>query len=98
MKIISETRFKEFSSKYPDAKANLLTWYKRAKLAKWQNFNEVCQNFKQRSVDKVDNFIIFDICGTDYRLITSIDFIGKKVYLKYFLTHTNYSKDKWKDD
>ncbi|WP_370567148.1 type II toxin-antitoxin system HigB family toxin [Dolichospermum sp. LEGE 00240] len=39
------------------------------------------------------DFIIFDICGTDYRLITYIDFIGKKVYLKYFLTHADYSKD-----
>jgi mRNA interferase HigB len=98
MKIISETRFKEFSSKYPDAKANLLTWHKRSKLAKWQDFNEVCQDFKQGSVDKVGDYIIFDICGNDYRLISYVDFVGKKVYLKYFLTHADYSKDRWKND
>ncbi|NJR32800.1 MAG: type II toxin-antitoxin system HigB family toxin [Chamaesiphon sp. CSU_1_12] len=32
------------------------------------------------------------------RLIVGIDYERQVVYYKYFLTHADYSKDKWKND
>ncbi|MBR8840155.1 MAG: type II toxin-antitoxin system HigB family toxin [Stigonema ocellatum SAG 48.90 = DSM 106950] len=34
----------------------------------------------------------------DYRLIVGIDYENQVVYYKYFLTHAEYDKDKWKND
>jgi len=36
--------------------------------------------------------------GNDYRLITSIVYATGRIYIKYVLTHSEYNKDKWKDD
>ncbi|MHC5747450.1 MAG: type II toxin-antitoxin system HigB family toxin [Nostoc sp.] len=99
MQVILQNKLEQFYTKHPDAKANLLTWNKRASLAKWQNSNEICQSFKPGAVDKVGKFIIFDICGKKYRLIAYIDdYASQQIYLSEFLTHANYSKDKWKHD
>ena len=33
-----------------------------------------------------------------YRLILDIDYSEQVAYFKYFLTHAEYDKEKWKDD
>jgi mRNA interferase HigB len=38
------------------------------------------------------------IKGNDYRLITSIVYATQRIYIKYVLTHSEYDRDKWKDD
>ena len=96
MHIISVQTLKKFYEKYPDAESSLLAWNKRTKLAKWQNLVEVRQNFN--SADQVGSLIVFNIKGNDYRLITYIDFQNKKVFIRNFLTHTEYNMDKWKND
>jgi mRNA-degrading endonuclease HigB of HigAB toxin-antitoxin module len=47
---------------------------------------------------QLGNFIVFNIKGNNYRLIVGIDYERQIVYYKYFLTHADYSKDKWKND
>ncbi|WP_373533719.1 type II toxin-antitoxin system HigB family toxin [Microcoleus sp.] len=34
----------------------------------------------------------------DYRLIAGINYENQTVFYKYFLTHGEYDKDKWKND
>ncbi len=48
--------------------------------------------------DQVKNFVIFDIGGNQYRLITCINYKWKAIYIRDFLTHAEYDKDKWKKD
>ncbi|KHG39820.1 MAG: type II toxin-antitoxin system HigB family toxin [Aphanizomenon flos-aquae KM1D3_PB] len=50
------------------------------------------------TADAVGNFIVFNIKGNSYRLIVSIDYAIQTVYYKYFLTHAEYDKEKWKND
>ena len=50
------------------------------------------------SADSVGNFTVFNIKGNTYRLIVSIDYEDGTIYYKYFLTHAEYDKDKWKND
>jgi mRNA interferase HigB len=41
---------------------------------------------------------VFNVCGNDYRLIVAIHYKTRIVYTLRFLTHAEYSKDKWKDE
>ena len=39
---------------------------------------------------------IFSIKGNRYRLIVRIEFKGRRIYIKEFLTHAEYDKGAWK--
>jgi mRNA interferase HigB len=47
-------------------------------------------------MDKVEDLIVFDICGNRYRLITFISFSKQICYIKQILTHAIYDKGRWK--
>ncbi|MBD2313554.1 type II toxin-antitoxin system HigB family toxin [Desertifilum sp. FACHB-1129] len=96
MHIISISRLKEFWTVHPNSEPALRTWYKLTSLAQWQHLAEVRQNFN--SADSVGNFTVFNIGGNHYRLITYIDYQYKKVFIRYVLTHKEYSEEKWKQD
>jgi mRNA interferase HigB len=40
--------------------------------------------------------IVFNISGNKYRLITSIHFNRRKVYVRSVLTHAEYNRGAWK--
>ena len=42
--------------------------------------------------------VVFNIHGNDYRLICAMHYNTGKVFLLRFLTHAEYSKDRWKDE
>jgi mRNA interferase HigB len=45
----------------------------------------------------VGDLYVFDIGGNKLRLITSIHFNRKKLYIRHILTHQEYDKNKWKE-
>jgi mRNA interferase HigB len=96
MHLISIRNLRADAGKYPDAVETVNSWYQVVKSASWQNFNEVRQFYP--TADVVGNFTIFNIKGNAYRLIVSIDYETQTVYYKYFLTHAEYDKEKWKND
>jgi mRNA interferase HigB len=96
MHIITKNRLKEFWVKYPDSKTSLITWYKIAKKANWENPDDIRKIYN--SVDFVDKFTIFDIGGNKYRLITFIDYKSRKIFIRHILSHKEYDKNKWKQD
>lgn len=96
MHVISLSKLKQFWQKHPNSAAGLQYWYKLTTVHKWQSFNEVRQTFP--SADLVGNFLVFNICGNDYRLITYIDFKFSKVFIRDVLTHAEYDKENWKKD
>jgi mRNA interferase HigB len=94
--IISKSRLKKYCALYPNAQPSLQTWLKLVSKASWQNLAETRETFP--SADSVKNFTVFNIPGNHYRLIIYIDYESKKVFIRYFLTHADYDKDKWKHD
>jgi mRNA interferase HigB len=58
----------------------------------------LAQKTRHFAPDQVKNFVIFDIGGNKYRLITCINYKKKAIYIREFLTHAEYSKDNWKND
>ncbi len=96
MHLISIRNLRNDAAKYPDVRTQIDKWYEIVKNAEWQNLEDVRKVY--RDAEAVGNFTVFNIKGNDYRLIVGIDYQTQKVYYKYFLTHSEYDKDGWKND
>ena len=94
MHIISRKALIRFWEKYPDSKTALVRWFKVLKTTEFQSLSELRAVFP--SADKVQDWIVFNIGGNKYRLITSIHFNRGKVYIRYVLTHAEYDRGAWK--
>jgi len=58
------------------------------------HFNDLRATFP--SADYVDGLTVFNIGGNKYRLIASIHYNRKKVYIRAVLTHQEYDRGEWK--
>ena len=96
MHLIAISKLRLDIAKYPDASKPVEAWHDIIKTATWQNLEDVRQIYA--SAEAVSNFTVFNIKGNTYRLIVSIDYEDGTIYYKYFLTHAEYDKDKWKND
>lgn len=94
MHVISRKALRQFWEEHPDSKSSLSHWYKAMTKHDFLTFNELRTTFP--TADKVDDFIVFNISGHKYRLISSIHFNRSKVYIRHVLTHSEYDKGAWK--
>jgi mRNA interferase HigB len=94
MHIISRKALKEFWEEHPDSESALTRWFKIVDKTDFSNFVELRETFP--SADLVDNLIVFDIGGNNYRLIASIHFNRNKIFIRHLLTHADYDKGVWK--
>ncbi len=93
--IITRKTLIQFWGKHPDSQIALRRWFKIVQKTEFSSFAELRQVFP--SADKVDHWIIFNIGGNKYRLITSIHFNRGKVYIRHVLTHAEYDQGDWKE-
>jgi mRNA interferase HigB len=97
MRVISKNpKVPDFWSRHPDAEKPLMGWYREAKRADWKNFADVRQSYG--SVSLAGKFIMFNIGGNKFRLITIIEFKLGIIFIKHVLTHEEYDEDKWKNE
>lgn len=96
MHVISYRRFREYSESHADVRDAINNWYKIASSANWSNLVEVQSVFPK--AEAVGNFTVFNIKGNKYRLIVSIDYEKRLIYIKYILTHAKYDQEEWKND
>ena len=91
MNIIVRRSVLYYCEKYPKAKIALLTWYHEFAKQKFRNFNELKQVYGTASL-VLQNRVIFNIKGNDFRLIVSINFRQAAAYIIWFGTHAEYNK------
>lgn len=96
MNLISVRNLRNDAARFSDVKKQIEVWIATVKEANWQNLEDVRKAY--RDAEAVGDFTVFNIKGNDYRLIVGINYMKQAVYYKYFLTHAEYSKDKWKND
>jgi mRNA interferase HigB len=96
MHVISYRRLREYAEKHANIRDALDSWYKISTKLVWENLLEVQTVFPK--AEAVGNFTVFNIKGNSYRLIVSIDYERKLIYVKYVLTHAEYDKEQWKND
>jgi mRNA interferase HigB len=94
--VVKRRTLLHYDARHPDAAEPLDRWYRMAKRARWQNLDEVQNDFPHG--DTVGKCTVFNIGGNKYRLIVKFDFWGQAVYIKHLLTHAEYSKGRWRDD
>lgn len=93
MRIIAVGTLREFWSQpgRRDAEQPLRTWVRVVRAADWSRPNDVNQVF--RSADLLgDERAVFDIGGNKYRLVAAIHYRGKRIYIRFIGTHSDYDK------
>ncbi len=91
MRIIAVKTLKDFWSKHNDAEQPLRAWYAEAKKAEWKNPADIKKFYRTASIIK-NNRVVFNIKGNDYRLVTSINYDFKIIYIRFIGTHKEYDK------
>ena len=89
MRVISNKTLKEFSAIHPQADIALQAWRQIIESREFGSFSDLKQVFN--SVDRVDDFYIFNIGGNKYRLIAAIHFDKSRLFIRHVFTHAEYN-------
>lgn len=96
MRIISETRLRDFWKQNQDAESAMREWIKIVRQADWSSFLEIRQTFNHADVYK--NCVIFDVGGNKFRIIAKIEYQKHIVFIRFVLTHSEYDRKEWQGD
>lgn len=94
MRIISKKTLREFwesDTKYLDVKGQLEAWHEEVLKADWSTPQEVKAQFRNASILK-NSRVFFNIKGNDYRLVLSINYPYRIVFIKFVGTHRQYDE------
>lgn len=94
MHVIAKPALIEFWIKHPDAENPLQAWFRTMESKNFTDFNDLRTTFA--SADTVEGLTVFNIGGNKYRLIASIHYNRKKVFIRAVLTHPEYDRGNWK--
>ncbi len=100
MRIIKRTLLVEFGTRHPDAAEPLDRWYRLARRARWTSLADVWQLFPHADLVTVASgnaVTVFNVAGNKYRLVTAIHYNRQIVYTLRIMSHSQYSRAKWKD-
>ena len=91
MRVIAKRTLREFWKKHSSAKQPLLSWYKAAQIANWQNNAEIKERFSTVSILSATR-VVFNIGGNKYRLICIVRFDKQIILIRFIGTHKEYDK------
>jgi mRNA interferase HigB len=94
MHVISRKALRVFWQRHPDSEQPLRRWHRILSTTDFATFGELRETFP--SADVVDDLIVFNVGGNKYRIIASIHFNRRKVYVRHVLTHVDYDQGNWK--
>jgi len=95
MRIIARRTLREFVASragrkdQPALKAALDAWLYEVRNSHWRNAADVKRLYATASIVSSGR-IVFNIKGNDYRLVASVDFEKRIVWIKWIGTHRDY--------
>jgi mRNA interferase HigB len=100
VKVIKPATVRQWAQKHPTAASSLLGWLALVRVAQFESFVALRKIY--RSADQVQvasdrKVIVFNISGNNYRLIAAVHFNTHRVFALRFMSHAEYSKNKWKE-
>ena len=101
MRIIKPATVEAWMRQFAAAAPGLRWWLEVIQAARWRTFAELRQVFSSEDVVKVASgrsVIVFNIAGNKYRLIAAVHFDRQRLFALGFLTHSEYSKGRWKHE
>lgn len=99
MRVIAKPKLVQFMEKFPDAAAALAIFCSRAERADWTSIEDIRKAYPSADAVKAKSgrtLYVFNLRGNRYRFICAIHFDRKKLFVREFLTHADYSKQTWK--
>jgi mRNA interferase HigB len=100
VRIIKEAFLVAAGREHPAAARHLDVWRKTVKAATWRNLVDVRRSYPDTDAVRVRSgrqVLIFNLRRNDYRLIAAAHFNRQIVYTLRFMTHAEYSQDRWKE-
>jgi mRNA interferase HigB len=91
--VISKRGLMKLAKKHPGTIGELREWYKSAQKAEWSRLEDVRQNFA--SADQIGEVLVFNIHHNDYRMIATVDYPTKRVFVKALMSHKEYDRKDW---
>jgi len=99
VEIIGKGLLKDFWQQHPQAQNPLRRWVDVVEGAQWHKWNDVKRTFNTADLVHKGNskYVIFNISGNRYRLVTAVNYMGELVVIQVALTHEEYDKESWKN-
>jgi mRNA interferase HigB len=91
MRIFYLNRLNDFGKNHADARKSLATWKDIAQKAKWQNKQDILNDFPNAKMIK-NNRARFEIRHNTYRLIVQINYEENYLEIRFIGTHNEYDK------
>lgn len=101
MRIIKPSTVRDWMRKHPAAAPRLEWWMDAMKTGRWKNLVELKRTFPAADQVKVASgrtVIVFNIGGNSFRLMAAVHFNRGLVFALAFMSHAEYSKDRWKEN
>jgi mRNA interferase HigB len=91
VRVISKSTLRAFWTKpgHKDAEQPLLMWHREAALAEWASPADVKQKHGSASILK-NGRVVFNVAGNKYRLVVSIRYDLRIVFIRFIGTHSEY--------
>ncbi len=99
MRIIKPVTVRQWMRQHPAAKPGLEWWLEAVQHGTWKSMVELRRTFPAADLVKVSSgrlVVVFNISGNAFRLIAAVHFNTGLVYALAFMSHAEYSKDRWK--
>jgi mRNA interferase HigB len=100
MRIIKASTVREWMQQHPSAAPGLAWCADTIKAGSWKNLVELKRTFPAADQVKVASgrtVLVFNISGNAFRLMAAMHFNRGLVFALAFMSHAEYSKDRWKD-
>ena len=100
MWMVKPRTLREYGQQYPDAAAWLGGWAEIIESADWNSIMDVRGVYSHADAVTVTSghqVTVFNVRGNRYRLIVAIKYQWQMVYVLRFLTHSQYSDGRWKE-
>jgi mRNA interferase HigB len=100
VRIIYGGTVQAWATQHPDAAESLSAWLKNASHSAWCSLAEVRRVYPHADPVKVASgriVVVFNIRGNRYRLVAAIHYNRQVIYTLRFMTHAEYSKNRWRD-
>ncbi|NOH04373.1 MAG: type II toxin-antitoxin system HigB family toxin [Chloroflexi bacterium] len=91
MRIISRKILREFWEKHPDVRQPLQAWFADVKHADWKKPSDIKSVYRNASF-LAGNRVVFNIKGSDYRIIVVVQYRHGIVYVRFVGTHKEYDR------
>ncbi|MSU61565.1 MAG: type II toxin-antitoxin system HigB family toxin [Pedosphaera sp.] len=101
MRLIKPSTLKTWAEQFPKAREALAVWQRLIEQNDFAHLAALRRVFPHAdpvAVRSGRTATVFNVCGNHYRLIAALHYNRQLCFALRFLTHAEYSRNRWKDE